>query len=226
MVIFKGNKRIFDKIISEDSTSTAGVRNITIYGVTSYTDLEDVLIQINSSETGIEQSTLNINNLGPVALKILDNDGNMIDVKNNWSIPNQVYSVVYKEEFFLLVTQNQDSSEEKKTYIIETIDSLIALTSSSSQQDIETAFNNDTGTFIISLKEGALLIAQNTTSLVYINYKLNYTGTDLNSIILEFIYNNNYYKQTYTINTLTGEIASVNTEISDLLLRNINNTNF
>ena len=198
MVIFKGNKRLFDKVIPEDNGSTGAARKITIYGVTAYTDIENVPIQINSSAIGAAQATINVNNLGAITVKTLDNDGIMMNVEANWTVPNQIYTVVYKSGVFILVTQNQTGSGNDNFYIIETLNNLVSLTSSSTQTDILHAFNNDISAFLNSIIEGTLLIAQDNYNEIYINYILNFNNNVLEGFILEFIYKGYYYKQTFT----------------------------
>ena len=201
MVIFKGDKRIFDKVIPEDNGSTGVARKITIYGVTAYTDIENVPIQINSSAIGAAQATINVNNLGAITIKALDSDGIMMNVEANWTVPNQIYTVVYKSGVFVLVTQNQTGSGNNNFYIIETLSNLVSLTSSSTQTDITHAFNDDTSAFLNSIIEGILLIAQDNYNEIYINYILNFNNNVLEGFTLEFIHGGDYYKQTFTVDS-------------------------
>ena len=199
MVIFKGNKRVFDKVIEEENTSTGADRKISIYGVTAYTDIENTLIQIDSSAVGLQQATINVNNLGAKSLKILDNNGLKIDVGNNWVVPGQIYTVIYKDGVFILITQGQGSSSGPQIYTITTVTDLLALTSSSTQVQINDAFNGDAPGFIDELLNGSLVVAQDTNILININYKLVYTSSTLTGAILEFVHNGYYYKQTFVI---------------------------
>lgn len=225
MVIFKGDKRLFDKVIPEDNGSTGAARKITIYGVTTYTDIENVPIQINSSVIGAAQATINVNNLGAITVKALDSDGIMTNVKANWTVPNQIYTVVYKSGVFVLVTQIKEEEEKQKTYVIETVNNLLALTSSSTAQNIAVALNNDISAFVNSLTEGALLMAQDSNILIDINYILNYNNNVLQSIILEFVNGGYYYKQTFVADN-NMNLTSVTVEKSNLLLRDANNLTY
>lgn len=225
MVVFKGDKRIFDKIIPEENTSTGVARVITIYGITSYADIEDVPIQITSSALGVQHATINVNNLGAIRLKMLDQDGITLDVQDNWVVPNQVYTIVYKAGLFILITQNQ-KEEKNKTYIIETLNNLVSLTSASTVQEIEQAFNNDSSALINSLMEEVILRAQDAYNIIDINYSLSMNNNVLDGFIFEFIHKGYYYKQTYAINTSTGLITGVTVEESNLLLRDVNNTSY
>lgn len=226
MVIFKGNKRLFDKVIPEDNGSTGAARKITIYGVTAYTDIENVPIQINSSAIGAAQATINVNNLGAITVKALDSDGIMMNVDANWTVPNQIYTVVYKSGVFVLVTQNQTGSGNNNFYIIETLNNLVSLTSSSTQADIAHALNDDTSTFLNSIIEGTLLIAQDDYNEIYINYTLDFNNNVLEGFILEFIHKGYYYKQAFIVNYSTSVITGVTVETSNLLLRDANNLTY
>lgn len=226
MVIFKGNKRLFDKVIPEDNGSTGAARKITIYGVTAYTDIENVPIQISSSLLGAAQATINVNNLGAIPVKALDSDGIMMNVEANWTVPNQIYTVVYKSGVFVLVTQNQTNSGDDNFYIIETLNNLVSLTSSSTQTDILHAFNDDTSAFLNSIIEGILLIAQDTTNEIYINYILDFNNNVLEDFILEFIHKGDYYKQTFTtdsnmnivsVNVIKSSVESPSVTVEDTL---------
>lgn len=106
MVIFKGAKRIFDKVVKETNASTSQNRVISLYGVTSYEDIAEVAIQVISSFRGEVSTNIKINNLGSLPLKMLNKDGVELLVEDNWVVPNQVYTIMYKNGSFILLSNN------------------------------------------------------------------------------------------------------------------------
>ena len=207
MVIFKGNKRIFDKIIQEENSSTTTAKVISIYGVTSYSDIENVPIQIKAITLGEASATLNVNNLGAKAIKVSD-DGPLINVLDGWVSQNQIYTVVYMGGYFVLATRNSNFSRSNILYGISNISGLLALTSSSTQAQIEAALDNDVAELINTISENVLLVAQTDEQTINIDYKLYYTGGILDRLVFEFIYNGDYYKQDFVADN-NGDLISV-----------------
>ena len=205
MVVYKGNKRIFDKIFEEQNTSTGVSHILNITGVIAYSDLEGVILNILSYTTGIDNATLNINNLGAIPIKKMDENGVLVAVTGNWIMAEQVYSVLYINNSFMLVgslTSGQDILEGKPE--------ILQLTSTSTVQDIDNALDGIEN-FIDNLLNNKLLIISETESMkIMVNYIINYNIDDeITSIILEFIYNGDYYKQTYTVDLNTRLITGV-----------------
>ena len=220
MVIFKGTQRIFDKVVEENNTSTIQNRIISLYGVTSYEDITDVLIQIISSFKGTVSTNIQVNNLGALPLKMLDKNGIEIMVEDGWVIPNQVYTIMYRNGSFILLSNNSNDSNN----IYEIPEEILELTSSSTSSDIETVFDGNESEFIESILNKKSIIISGEDTRININYFTEEIDVTTIKIILEFIYDGVYYKQTYTVSSST--ITGVTVEKSDLLLRNANNTNY
>ncbi len=222
MVVFKGTQRIFDKIIEEDSTSTIQNRVIPLYGVTSYTDIENVIIQVISSFRGETSTNIQVNNLGPLPLKILDKNGIEIMVEDNWVIPNQIYTIMYRNNSFILLSYNFYNIN----YTYELPEDILTLTSSSTSADIENIFDGNELEFIENILNRKNMIISGENLRIDINYLVEEIDTITIKITLEFIYNGNYYKQVYTVNISTSVITGVTVETSNLLLRDGNNLTY
>ena len=213
MIVYKGEKRIFDKIFEESNTSTANTRILTILGVSAYSELNGVILDILSYITGSNNTTLNINNLGAVPIKKMDKNGTLIPVKDNWVLAGQVYSVLYTNGSFMILNESVNKVEA-----LNINSGILNLASTSTVQDIENVLGN-TGDFINNLLEDKLLIMSNPGNIkTIVNYIINYDGNDdIYSVILEFIHNGFYYKQTYSVDTSTGLITEVDVKTLDLL---------
>lgn len=222
MVVFKGTQRIFDKVVEENNTSTIQNRIISLYGVTSYEDITDVLIQIISSFKGTVSTNIQVNNLGALPLKMLDKNGIEIMVEDGWVIPNQVYTIMYRNGSFILLSNNSNDSNN----IYEIPEEILELTSSSTSSDIETVFDGNESEFIESILNKKNIIISGEDTRININYFTEEIDTITIKITLEFIYNGNYYKQVYTVNISTSVITGVTVETSNLLLRDGNNLTY
>ena len=204
MVVYKGTQRLFDKIFEEPSTSTGTVRTLAITGVTAYSNLSGVILDILSYATGGANATLNINNLGAIPIKKMNENGVLEAVSSDWIIAKQVYSVLYINNSFMLI------GSQAKQNILEGSSAIIALTSSSTVQDIDDALGGIEYFMNNILLDKILVISESENVKVVVNYLINYNGNnEITSVVLEFIYNGYYYKQTYAVSTSTGLITGV-----------------
>lgn len=221
MIVFKGNKRLFDKIIDEDNTSTLSEHIISIYGVTSYVDISNTILNIVAFSAGSANATININNLGNIPIKEFNQEGQLIFVKDNWILEGQIYTIMYRNGNFILLSNNLNNLDN--TYKIP--EEILTLTSSSTSADIETAFDNNESEFIENIvnKKDIIILGENLK--INVNYSIKEIDTTTIEITLEFIHNGNYYKQVYSINSVTEVITGVIVETVDLLSLNTNNIN-
>lgn len=221
MIVFKGNKRLFDKIIDEDNTSTLSEHIISIYGVTSYVDISNTILNIVAFSAGSANATININNLGNIPIKEFNQEGQLIFVKDNWILEGQIYTIMYRNGNFILLSNNLNNLNN--TYKIP--EEILTLTSSSTSADIETAFDNNESEFIENIvnKKDTIILGENLK--INVNYSIKEIDTTTIEITLEFIHNGNYYKQVYSINSVTEVITGVIVETVDLLSLNTNNIN-
>lgn len=221
MVIYKGNKRIFDKVFEEPNTSAGDIHTLSITGVTAYSDLANVVLTVISNATGLANATLNINNLGAINIKKINQGGVAVNVESNWVLAKQVYSVIYQNNSFIIVS---NSSSDLGT--LDLSPDVLSLTSSSTVQEIENALGGSEYFINDLLQNKILTITESENRKIMVNYFIKYTSDEITQITLEFINNGDYYKQTYTVDSSTGLITGVTVEKSNLLLRDANNLTY
>jgi len=221
MVIYKGNKRIFDKVFEEPNTSAGDIHTLSITGVTAYSDLANVVLTVISNATGLANATLNINNLGAINIKKINQGGVAVNVESNWVLAKQVYSVIYQNNSFIIVS---NSSSDLGT--LDLGPDVLGLTSSSTAQEIENALGGSEYFINDLLQNKILTITESENRKIMVNYFIKYTLDEITQITLEFINNGDYYKQTYTVDPSTGLITGVTVETSNLLLRDANNLTY
>lgn len=221
MVIYKGNKRIFDKVFEEPNTSAGDIHTLSITGVTAYSDLANVVLTVISNATGLANATLNINNLGAINIKKINQGGVAVNVESNWVLAKQVYSVIYQNNSFIIVS---NSSSDLGT--LDLGPDVLGLTSSSTAQEIENALGGSEYFINDLLQNKILTITESENRKIMVNYFIKYTSDEITQITLEFINNGDYYKQTYTVDSSTGLITGVTVEKSNLLLRDANNLTY
>lgn len=221
MIIYKGNKRIFDKVFEEPNTSAGDIHTLSITGVTAYSDLANVVLTVISNATGLANATLNINNLGAINIKKINQGGVAVNVESNWVLAKQVYSVIYQNNSFIIVS---NSSSDLGT--LDLGPDVLGLTSSSTAQEIENALGGSEYFINDLLQNKILTITESENRKIMVNYFIKYTLDEITQITLEFINNGDYYKQTYTVDPSTGLITGVTVETSNLLLRDANNLTY
>ena len=137
MVIFKGDKRIFDKTISEVSTSTSNNRIIEITGLKSLDELTNVPLYIKTTQIGIPICTLEVRNestsLGSINIKTYSN-GILTNPKNNWIYSGQTYLLIYNGTNALV----SNTSEYNNNCSVSA--DILNLTSTSTKSEITEAF--------------------------------------------------------------------------------------
>lgn len=137
MVIFKGDKRVFDKTISEVSTSTSNNRIIEITGLKSLDELTNVPLYIKTTQIGIPICTLEVRNestsLGSINIKTYSN-GILTNPKNNWIYSGQTYLLIYNGTNALV----SNTSEYNNNCSVSA--DILNLTSTSTKLEITEAF--------------------------------------------------------------------------------------
>lgn len=222
MVLFQGTNRILDKVEIEDSNSTATVRILNIYGVTSYNNLDNCIFNIKSANNGVDgATTLNINNLGAKPIKYYDN-GVLKNPTNKWVSIGQTYQVVYYGNNFILVNKPVSEDTDIENYYIP--DDIISLTSSSTTQEIKTAYG-DSELFVAKLLNANVNLAiKGGGNSIYVDYNLTITSNVLTKITLYFNNSGVFTKHEYSITD--DDLVSLTVTTSDLFLRNANNTQY
>ena len=137
MVIFKGDKRVFDKTISEVSTSTSNNRIIEITGLKSLDELTNVPLYIKTTQVGVPICTLEVRNestsLGSINIKTYSN-GILTNPKNNWIYSGQTYLLIYNGTNALV----SNTSEYNNNCSVSA--DILNLTSTSTKSEITEAF--------------------------------------------------------------------------------------
>lgn len=137
MVIFKGDKRVFDKTISEVSTSTSNSRIIEITGLKSLDELTNVPLYIKTTQVGVPICTLEVRNestsLGSINIKTYSN-GILTNPKNNWVYSGQTYLLIYNGTNALV----SNTSEHNNNCSVSA--DILNLTSTSTKSEITEAF--------------------------------------------------------------------------------------
>lgn len=140
MILFKGDTRIFDKPIKEDSTSNMSARVLTIEGVKNYTSIINNIIPIQAYLKGLGTATININNLGAKSLKAYIN-GSKSELPDNWINTNQIYYICYDGIDFIV--SGIELSSDNSLGISYIPKSVLNLTNSSTSDEILTAFDDE-----------------------------------------------------------------------------------
>lgn len=140
MILFKGDTRIFDKPIKEDSTSNMSARVLTIEGVKNYTSIINNIIPIQAYLKGLGTATININSLGAKSLKAYIN-GSKSELPDNWINTNQIYYICYDGIDFIV--SGIELSSDNSLGISYIPKSVLNLTNSSTSDEILTAFDDE-----------------------------------------------------------------------------------
>lgn len=216
MVVFKGTKRQFDnKIITEDVGTTGVLRKLTIYGVTSYTDLENVIIPIRAITNGTNLVTnINVNELGNKRLKVYKGS-TAIDPYTVWTTPGQLYEIFYNGTDFILVTMGS-SGDSQETNDVELENTIMDInTTITDPDDILDYFDSDetkVADFVTAIMEGKNITLvktiedQQEDTKVVDRIKIMSTSLttdiaeeDVFNIQISFMYGNKLVYQVYTI---------------------------
>ncbi len=121
MQIFKGDRRIFDTLIEEDSNSTSTSRIITIPGVTRYSEIQGCIIPVKAAVAGSAATTyIKVAGLSYVELKIFYNSVTPQSPNDVWVYPGQVYNLVYTGTYFTLVGANTAATKNYVDTAIQT----------------------------------------------------------------------------------------------------------
>lgn len=135
MILMKGSDRILEKPLVEQSGSTSQLKLLSIYGITSYSQLYNVPITIVNSTGSDTYVNININSLGVKSLKY----------KGITALPtailqmNTIYTIMYDGTDFILQLLSP-SSGTSNMYTQEIPNAVLSLTNSSTSSDITTAF--------------------------------------------------------------------------------------
>lgn len=98
MIQMHGSSRVLDSSIEETGTSAA--RRISLYGVTSLSELANKPLLVKSLDVGVANTTIQINSLTATSLKVFK-DGNVVNTYAGWIQASQLYFLVYNGVVFV-----------------------------------------------------------------------------------------------------------------------------
>lgn len=137
MLDMLGNNRILDKVATESGTANA--RTLSLYGVSSLSNLVNFYLLVRASITGqAGATTIKVNELATGPLKIMKN-GILVDPEDNWIVTGQLYMLTYDGTQFIAFPFNekQEATSDIKTLIVGP--TFTSLDTSSTAEDIEEA---------------------------------------------------------------------------------------
>lgn len=184
MQIYRGERRLFETYIAEENDTTSTARHILIPGITSYDELTGSVIPIKAYIDGTSgATTITINNLQPVNLKLYYNSSVPESPHHSWIKTGQVYNIVYTGTYFTTVGIVPSTAD---SYTFDIANDIAAGTISSGD-DITSSVSVN---MFNSIKVGDILL------ITDINNPINNTAISKNIIYMceEFIYyyyNNN-----------------------------------
>ena len=138
MILMKGSERILEKPLEEQTGSTSQLKLLSIYGITSYTQLYNIPLEVRCSTGADVYINININSLGVKSLKYKG----LTELPTNSILSGSTYRIMYNgTDFTLLDIAPTDNNSLSITYIP---DAILSLTNSASSSDITTAFGSST----------------------------------------------------------------------------------
>ena len=161
MVEMHGSSRVLDSAVVETGTSAA--RQIALYGVTSLSELVDKPLLVKSSNAGVANTTIQINNLTATSLKVMKNNVT-IDTYANWIATGQLYFIMYNGNVFVAFPVGISSVESSGSEVFNipiavtelpnnatTAQMLTAFGTAQNQLDLQTAI--EYGTSLITFED-------------------------------------------------------------------------
>lgn len=181
-MIFRGNTRLFDKPEQELTTSTGTAKLLTIDGVNALTDIAGKIIPIIAKADGDANATLNINSLGAKDLMYYGNSG-ITNVVDDWITYGQLYLVIYdSDNDYFIMFNFIHILPDTVTEVYNVNSNILNLTSSSSAEDITTAFGSTDAesNFISAIQTNKVITLTNLTNYeTLIPIKYNSTTADV-----------------------------------------------
>ena len=219
-MIFRGNTRLFDKPEQELTTSTGTAKLLTIDGVNALTDIAGKIIPIIAKADGDANATLNINSLGAKDLMYYGNSG-ITNVVDDWITYGQLYLVIYdsNNDYFIMFNFIH-ILPDTVTEVYNVSGNILNLTSSSSAEDITTAFGstNAESNFISAIQTNKVITLTNLTNyetLIPIKYNsVTSDNTNVTDTIVILDVSNSQIKTlafTRTTSTFTYTAVTVTT---------------
>ena len=142
MIDILGDKRVLDYLVTEGGTSTA--RTISLYKVTSLSELTNFIILVKASSAGqAAATTIKINNLDAKSLK-LNTNGAKVTPDYEWIGAGEIYALTYDgEDFVAFPISGKSSSPSTGSEFFDIPEQIIGLTTSSTAEEIATALGGN-----------------------------------------------------------------------------------
>ena len=142
MIDILGDKRVLDYLVTEGGTSTA--RTISLYKVTSLSELTNFIILVKASSAGqAAATTIKINNLDAKSLK-LNTNGAKVTPDYEWIGAGEIYALTYDgEDFVAFPISGKSSSPSTGSEFFDIPKQIIGLTTSSTTEEIATALGGN-----------------------------------------------------------------------------------
>lgn len=142
MIDILGDKRVLDYLVIESGTSTA--RTISLYKVTSLSELTNFIILVKASSAGqAAATTIKINNLDAKSLK-LNINGAKVTPDYEWIGAGEIYALTYDgEDFVAFPINSKSSSPSTGSEFFDIPEQIIGLTTSSTAEEIATALGGN-----------------------------------------------------------------------------------
>lgn len=142
MIDILGDKRVLDYLVTESGTSTA--RTISLYKVTSLSELTNFIILVKASSVGqAAATTIKINDLDAKSLK-LNTNGAKVTPDYEWVGAGEIYALTYDgEDFVAFPISGKSSSPSTGSEFFDIPVEIINLDTSSTAEEIATALGGN-----------------------------------------------------------------------------------
>lgn len=159
MVFMQGANRVLDKSITDSADGTE--RTLSLYGVSTTEELINLAVLVTSGAPGLANNTMKINNLAAMPIKVFDGNS-MVDAADGWISVNQLYFLTFDGTQFIVFPLGASQNSNQSNFNIYVLpDAVLGLTSSSTSEEITTAFGGPDGisNFINALQNNTIIIS-------------------------------------------------------------------
>lgn len=142
MIDILGDKRVLDYLVTEGGTSTA--RTISLYKVTSLSELTNFIILVKASSVGqAAATTIKINDLDAKSLK-LNTNGAKVTPDYEWIGAGEIYALTYDgEDFVAFPISGKSSSPSTGSEFFDIPVEITNLNTSSTVEEISAALGGN-----------------------------------------------------------------------------------
>lgn len=159
MIFMQGENRVIDKSITDSADGTE--RTLSLYGVSTIEELINLAVLVTSGAPGLANNTMKINNLTAMPIKVFDGNS-MVDTADGWISINQLYFLTCDGSQFIVFPLGASQNSNQPNFNIYVLpDAVLGLTSSSTSEEITTAFGgpDSISNFINALQNNTIIIS-------------------------------------------------------------------